>query len=318
MSGLRVLIVGASPDSLNRNAFARGFVADGFRADARIDQAHETPLETAAAVLRNLAPDLTVVFGSIMPDVSDHYVVAALARRGSGKLVFWLHDDPYEFDVAARIHHLADAIFTNDRSALLHYPPRLPAYHLPLGASPVHHRRPVDRRRQNRIFFCGHQFGNRLRFFRRLTDRLGAERIGLVGTGWDTRILPFAANGYVANTLLPDTYAESLAVAYIGRDLDLANRRFSIRPSTPGPRAFEAAMAGAAQIALTEGGEIAEFFEPGREILMVDSAEEAAEAFRRLLIEPELSLDIGRAAQARALAEHSYAARATALLDRVL
>jgi spore maturation protein CgeB len=317
VAGLKVLVVGASPDALNRNAFARAFVATGLRSDPRVTEVHDTPIETAVQVLRNVEPDLTLVFGSLMPDGADLLPVAELGRRG-GKVAFWLHDDPYEFDAGTRVYELADAVFTNDRSALVHYPPGLAAHHLPLGACPIQHRRPVVRRYEPHLFFCGHQFDNRRAFFSRVARAIPPRRLRLVGTGWDVAALPFALNSYVPNASLPDAYAEALAVAYIGRDLDLANRRFSIRPSTPGPRAFEAAMAGAAQIALAEGGEIAEAFEPGREILLVDSAEAAAEAFLMLLADPERSLALGRAAQARALAEHTYAARAAQLIERVL
>lgn len=317
MTGLKTLVVGASPDALNLNASTRALVASGFREDARVATVHDSALETAVSALRNLTPDLTVVFGSILPDTADLYPIADLARR-SGKVVFWLHDDPYEFDAAARIRNLADAVFTNDRNSVQHYPPSIPTYHLPLAACPVAHRRPVIARHRKQLFFCGHQFGNRLRFFSRLSRLLERRQIQVVGTGWDTEALPFAVNGYVQNSQLPDAYADSLAVAYIGRDLDLANTRFSIRPSTPGPRVFEAAMAGAAQIALAEGGEIAEYFEPGREMVTVDSAEAAAEAFIRLLTDPAASCELGRAAQARALSDHTYAARAASLLDCVL
>jgi spore maturation protein CgeB len=316
LTGLRILVAGASPDEINRNAFTRRFVARGFRETGRCEAVHEVPYEASDAVIGEWKPDFVLVFGSVFPDQCDYERIADRLRRQGGRLGFWLHDDPYEIDHGFRILPL-DLVLTNDRSSLRHYPPGVPVSHLPLAACPIEHKRSVTARSNPRLFFCGHQFENRLRMLRELADLLGWQALSILGTGWDRNVLPIAVERLLPNARVADFYAESIAVLDIGRDRNLANRRFEIRPSTPGPRTFEAAMAGAAQLRTGEGLEVCDSFEPGREILLVESAEEAADWYRRFVREPERSLEIGRRAQERALAEHTYRHRAEAIWARL-
>jgi spore maturation protein CgeB len=57
------------------------------------------------------------------------------------------------------------------------------------------------------------------------------------------------------------------------------------------------------------------WFEPGRELLVVSSAEEALSAYRDLLADPAQAGELGRRARERVLDEHTYAHRARTLLD---
>jgi len=78
----------------------------------------------------------------------------------------------------------------------------------------------------------------------------------------------------------------------------------------PSGRLFEAAACGVPVLSDWWEG-LERFFEPGREILVCRSTEEALDALRR----PAFELaQIGRAARARVLAEHSAGARARALV----
>jgi hypothetical protein len=81
-------------------------------------------------------------------------------------------------------------------------------------------------------------------------------------------------------------------------------------------RPFELAMAGAAIVSNPYDG-IERWFEPGRELLVVASAEEATEAYRDLLGDPGAAEELGRRARERALDEHTYAQRARQLLELV-
>ncbi|KZD03504.1 CgeB family protein [Oceanibaculum pacificum] len=313
----KLLIMSGSPDSLNANASLRYYVGSGFRQafpDAIIAvSSYEDSLRTA----RELKPDMVLVFGSIMLDGADFGLIAEEARHQGAVLGFWLHDDPYEFDMNARIYDLADIVFTNDRASLDFYPPSLPVHHLPLAGCAATHLRPVASRGGPDMFFCGHRFDNRGRFFGALAPyakAMGAE-MSVVGTGWEHAGIEGAVAMTVPNAVLPDLYATALGVVNIGRDQNLANRRFAIRPSTPGPRTFEAAFAGAAQIMVAEGLEILDYFEPETEILLADDAESFAAQWERLLRDRDYSLTLGRNAQRRALAEHGYDARARRIVE---
>ena len=316
---LKILIVSGTPDALNSNAALRNHVGEGFRTAfpeaVVVVSSHEDGLRQARA----LKPDLALVFGSIMLDSSDFGPLAEAMRRLGGKLAFWLHDDPYEFDMNARIYGMADAIFTNDRASLDFYPPNLSVHHLPLAGSHAAHWRPVERRAGPDLFFCGHRFANRARLFGDLAahaKRLGAA-MTVLGSGWERDSIDGVTPMRLPGSALPDLYASALAVANVGRDENLANRRFAIRPSTPGPRTFEAAFAGAAQIMLVDGLEILDYFEPETEILLADDADGFAAQWERLLCDRDLSLRLGRNAQRRAEAEHGYEARARRIVDLV-
>ena len=59
------------------------------------------------------------------------------------------------------------------------------------------------------------------------------------------------------------------------------------------------------------------WFEPGSELRVVTSAEEAVAAYRELLDDPAQAEEMGRRARERVLDEHTYAHRARQLLSLV-
>ena len=79
-------------------------------------------------------------------------------------------------------------------------------------------------------------------------------------------------------------------------------------------RPFELAMSGATIVSNPHDG-IDRWFEPGRELLVVSTAEEATAAYQELLDDPGRAEEMGRAARERALDEHTYLHRARRLLD---
>jgi hypothetical protein len=79
-------------------------------------------------------------------------------------------------------------------------------------------------------------------------------------------------------------------------------------------RPFELAASGAAIVSNPYEG-IERWFEPGRELLVVSDADEAAAAYRALLEDPAQAEEMGRRARERVLGEHTYVHRARHLLD---
>jgi spore maturation protein CgeB len=315
----KVLVAGSFPDALNVNVALRGYLIDGFRKILPDSTVLGAPYEGATAAARALKPDLTVVFGSAYSDTTDYNILAAEVRKSGGKLVFWMHDDPYEFEGNFRVLHLLDAVFTNDAASVDFFPTDVPVFHLPMGGSHEAHYRAVVRRYGPELFFCGHVFSNRLKLFNTLAEKapkLQRQAI-LMGTGLPTGQIPGWTELRIANSSLADFCNSALSVINIGRDFHFANSRFAIKPSTPGPRTFEAAFSGAAQIAIGDGLEIADYFEPDSEILIADSADELIDHWQRLKREPSLSLELGRRSQARAIAEHGYEHRAARILAAI-
>ena len=180
-----------------------------------------------------------------------------------------------------------------------------PATHYPVMPEPcfacdlglVANRLP-DRERRIEEFFIG------------VAAELRDRRFLLAGSGWGDKALP-ASIGYLGHLYTRDHNAfncSALAVLNVSRD-SMASYGYS-----PATRVFEAAGAGACLITDAWDG-IAEFFEPGRELLVAATGPEVAEQLARL--KPDEARRIGAAARARALAEHTYARR-VALLEDVL
>ncbi|HJQ70069.1 MAG TPA: glycosyltransferase [Blastocatellia bacterium] len=81
-------------------------------------------------------------------------------------------------------------------------------------------------------------------------------------------------------------------------------------------RPFELASMGACIVANTYVG-IEEWFEPGKELFVVSSKEEAIDRYRYLLSHEAERLAVGRAAQARVMKEHTFRHRARQLVEIV-
>jgi hypothetical protein len=81
-------------------------------------------------------------------------------------------------------------------------------------------------------------------------------------------------------------------------------------------RPFELAACGATIVSNPVAG-IERWFEPGRELIVVENAEQALTAYRGLLADPAAREEMGRRARARVLEEHTYHQRALRLLELI-
>jgi spore maturation protein CgeB len=314
MHPAKLLISGASPDELNINSQLRNHVARAFEPFLGPGGIRNVPYEYAAETILSFAPDLALIFGSIMPDTCDYTAIERAAQSAGAHLAFWLHDDPYEFDFCFKAIESADTIFTNDRWAAQHYDfPRV--FHLPMAACEQTHYRDISKHasKSNDLFFAGVGFDNRIRIMRDLASALKSYRTCIRGSGWPTD-LPGCRNLFIPNEALADYYVRSWVVLNLGRDFDLGNERYRLPPTTPGPRTFEAAMAGCVQLYFVTGLEIEDYFAPESEILLFDHASEVPAILDSVLSDPDKALAIGRAAQKRALRDHTYTARARSIL----
>lgn len=315
-ASLNILVCGASPDNQNRNVVLRQYVAEGFAQLPQVARAVSSPLEFAPARALELQPDVVVCFGSCMPDDAEYAALRRYCTQAGVPMVFWLHDDPYEFDYSYKISQVADIVFSNDRWCTEHYDHPF-ARHLPLAASQKAHWRPLNATGKDiNVFFCGVAFDNRKRLLGDLRRTLGTHNALILGDGWPSD-LDFCSNRRLPNDQLSDHYARSWITLNMGRDFHYANERFKLEPSTPGPRTFEAAMAGTTQAFFVESLEIADYYQPGSEILLYNSAAEFSRLMDQVLSERDSCLRIAEAAQQRTLADHTYQSRAGSILDAV-
>ncbi|MFM0203796.1 glycosyltransferase [Paraburkholderia fungorum] len=312
-SAMRVLVCGASPDSVNNNAVLRGYVGEGFRSLAQVSAVRICSLESAEQTARDFEPHLILVFGSCMPSTSHYLGLKEVALDTGACLAFWLHDDPYEFDFSYKIIPLADVIFSNDRWTATHYA-HLHVHHLPLAADPAAHVREWNPDKARDVFFCGVGFPNRVALLRDCAQALSSFKVAVVGSEWPSD-MPFAQNQRVPNAELPDWCASSLVTLNLGRRFNLANSRFNLEASTPGPRTFEAAAAGTVQCFFVEGLEIESYYEEGSEILLFDTPLELRQHVEMMLDDRPRAQAIATASRERTLRDHTYANRAARILE---
>jgi spore maturation protein CgeB len=160
--------------------------------------------------------------------------------------------------------------------------------------------------------------GNRLpdrearvdQFFFTAARRLPGATFVLGGSGWGDKPMPTNTR-YVGHVFTRDHNAFNCsprAVLNISRD---SMARFGFSPAT---RVFEAAGAGACLITDAWTG-LDMFLEPDQEVLVAHTGEEVAAHV--VALDPVRAARIGRAAQRRILAQHTYTQRA-AQLDALL
>ncbi|NCD34227.1 MAG: hypothetical protein EOL87_12545 [Spartobacteria bacterium] len=315
MKHKRVLLAGASIDPINTNALLRQHVEEGFVAILGRENVYHVAFEFVERGILHYEPDLVLFFGSCMPDTSEYHAMAHLCRKKNIQLGFWLHDDPYEIDCSEKIVDLADFIFTNDKGSVPFYDHER-VFHLPLAASPSHHFREISTEKECDFFFCGVAFPNRIAFFNDMVAFLSAYNVRVQGAEWP-QTLPFARNRRLFSEEQVDCYARSRLTFNLGRCFNLANHKYMLTPTTPGPRTFEAAMAGAVQIYLVESLEICEYYEPDEEILLVDSPKDVKQIAERFLDDPESLRRIGAQAQKKTMDQHRYQHRAEVIMQVV-
>ncbi len=111
-----------------------------------------------------------------------------------------------------------------------------------------------------------------------------------------------------------NTFAHAIAAARI--NLNITRRSHATVDASSTCRPFELAASGAAIVSNPHAG-IECWFEPGKELLVVESADEALSAYRDLLGDPAQAETMGARARERVLDEHTYAHRARQLLQLV-
>jgi spore maturation protein CgeB len=143
-------------------------------------------------------------------------------------------------------------------------------------------------------------------FFFRAARMLPDRRFLLGGGGWGDRLLPPNVRwlGHVY------THQHNLLNASARASLNVSRASVARHGFSPPTRLFEAAGAAACQITDDWEG-LAQFLEPGREVLVASSGAAVVEELTRLT--PERARLIGQAARRRVLAEHTYAHRAAQL-----
>ena len=266
-------------------------------------------LQGSGAVIAGFRPDIVMAIGSYLPESSYFGEVARDARAAGAIPVFWATEDPYEQDANYRILHDFDAIFSCDRWGVNFYRhPRV--HHLALAGCRRQHYVPYDpaAARPIDVMFCGVAFSSRKELVADLLPSLSGLQLQFIGPGWGQFGAGFT-DRRIDKAELIQMYAGSKVVLNLGRSLHFENQRFRITPSTPGPRTFEAALAGAVQFFHEDTYEIRRYF-TAAELPSFSTPHDFAPLLRHFLSDGSARDAAAAAAQRRALAEHTYAHRA--------
>jgi glycosyltransferase involved in cell wall biosynthesis len=111
-----------------------------------------------------------------------------------------------------------------------------------------------------------------------------------------------------------NVFSHAISAARV--NLNITRRSHATVTASATSRPFELAATGAAIVSNPYAG-VERWFEPGRELLVVSSADEAVDAYRELLGDPAQADEMGARARERVLDEHTFAHRARQLLDLV-
>ncbi len=175
-----------------------------------------------------------------------------------------------------------------------------------------HHPVPAEDRFQADLAFLGNRLPDREarvdQFFFEAARRLPAASFLLGGSGWESRSLPPNVR-HLGHVSTRDHNAFNVTPRAV---LNITRESMAACGFSPPTRFFEAAGAGACLITDAWEG-IDTFLEPGREVLVARDGAELAQLLRELT--PRRAAEIGRAARQRLLREHTYAHRATAVME---
>jgi spore maturation protein CgeB len=172
--------------------------------------------------------------------------------------------------------------------------------------------RPVAKTRD--VFFYGYGDKFRREWLEAMvavpSRRLEAARFALGGGDFRGDTGRAELIGDVPFNVFPD------AISAARVNLNITRRPHATVPGSSTARPFELASSGAAIVSNPYEG-VERWFEPGRELLVVSSADEAVEAYAGLLDDPGAAEALGARARERVLDEHTYVHRARRLLGLI-
>ncbi|MDR1043614.1 MAG: glycosyltransferase [Candidatus Adiutrix sp.] len=293
---------------------------------AQLNKLFEKTGRLAAGEAAAFQPDLILALAQAPLDGP---ALTRLRDQGPAPLVFWLVEDFRYFSYVAELAPAYDLLF-HIQEGLIEKSLRdwglARAHYLPLAADPGLFRPDlsVPPEFQADLSFMGAGYPNRRRLLSRLAEdywpRSGraAEAFKVFGSGWA------GADPALKKRLFEGGRRVSLAecaLIYAGGRVNLNlhssfSSRAELNPESRfvNPRTFELAAAGALQL-VDERPLLAPLFSEGRELAVFRDYRELPDMIDHYLNNPEAGREMGQAARARVLKEHSYRHRLAAILN---
>jgi spore maturation protein CgeB len=311
---LKVLICSSGRHESQANAQVRTTIMNGWAELVGADNVVSANIAGISATIAGFRPSIVMGIGSYLPESTYFGELAREARQAGAVTAFWATEDPYEQDACYRIVHDFDAIFSCDRWGTNFYPhPR--TRHLPLAGCRQLHFHPYDpaAERPVDVMFCGVAFSSRKELVTQLLPSLTGLQLQFIGPGWG-QFGPGFSDRRIDKAELIRLYRSAKIVLNMGRSLHFENRRYMIAPSSPGPRTYETALAGAVQLFHEDTFEMRRYF-TREEVPTFSTPREFDALLGRFLADADARSDAALAAQRRAVGEHTYAHRAQQVID---
>lgn len=264
---------------------------------------------------RSFRPDLLLI---LRGEALSATVLQALKDQAGCPLATWWQDDPFRFTVSEMLP-LYDLFFVFDRS----YMKRLSAEgaqrveFLPCSCDPsVYYRRSLNRREtaryQSDISLIAWYYPHRAQLIRALSGL----NLKIWGRGWQSPEARMALNGTGERLLPRERFVtdEEAAKIYSAAKIGLNIHSDQTREGGLNTRTFELLATGTFELTDAVPG-MEELLEPGREIAVYHSAEEARALAERYLRQPQEREAIAARGRTRVLQEHTYEQRMKHLLE---
>ncbi|MXV43735.1 glycosyltransferase [Saccharibacter sp. 17.LH.SD] len=311
-----VLLCSGGRYESHANAQVRETIMDGLVACFGEGNVTAVDISSAAASVRTLRPVLVFAMGSYLPESTYFGEVSREAKKIGATTTFWATEDPYEQDAHYQINDDFDVIFSCDRWGH-HFYQRDRVFHMPLGACHELHYVPIDEKVERTIdvLFCGVAFSSRKEVARNLMPVLEKLNTRFIGPGWGDMGIGFS-DARIEKKQLVELYSRSKIVLNLGRSLHFENKRFMISPSTPGPRTFEAALAGAFQAFHEETYELRRYY-AADEIPVFSNRRDFEKLVDEYLHDDQKRIKMARKAQERTEKEHLYVHRIQKIVDHL-
>ena len=213
-------------------------------------------------------------------------------RHAFPTMVLWLFEDPFMLEYNQGHAGLFDVVLSNDPACATLYGAK--GHYLPLAGSLKFHHREIrpDADLEYDIFFAGTMWPNRVRGLRRILTAFPDARLKLVCPTNDflpplpTDLARLAIQWPVSHSSFIDFANASRVTLTMFRDY--ASHGDAGQATAPGPRLFELACSGTAQVVDCGGALQAGRFDALRGIDFVRNGEDLVGAIRRILENPML------------------------------
>ena len=180
---MKILVSSGTSDAINTNQRLRQRIAHGFNELGHLSI--DAPIDELPQLLQLRCFDFLLITGSIADLSVDLVEVVRQAQSKNIAVAFWLHDDPYEFDMHWRLESLGCTVFSNEPNCIPYYPQGCRARSLALAASPLDDLQLpicIDPQPKFDLAFCGVAFPQRIAILRQLAD--AGFSIACWGDGW--------------------------------------------------------------------------------------------------------------------------------------